>query len=401
MLASWRRRLLPQPFPALFALRRRYLRQESQALYQRYGHALGIFGAFFALALVERPSLLAAPILQFWRDPLAWRDNLVYLVGWLTVVGLWARVHRSFVRGAGFAVFARSASHGHYLAPRLDMALLLVALQWFIVPFAIAAGVVLAAGAGTVLFWGAFLVILLLTIAAARAVVFGAGRASRLRLLAVPALLAAAPLADGWPLVACLALLARELARPAPARASTRRDDGASGRLRGPGPWFLFQLHGRALWRSHLHVALPRIGAALFLHALCWAMVHLFGKEQDAAGFVTLACCASAYLLAGLYYAFWQARQPLQPFLRSLPFGTAKTMVAEHLVVLGAGAAVFGLAWLAHAQVAGSLDVATVLLRRAGWSLMLLALLGAPILQRHQYGVAMKVALCAASLILM
>ncbi|WP_314442256.1 hypothetical protein [Massilia timonae] len=130
-------------------------------------------------------------------------------------------------------------------------------------------------------------------------------------------------------------------------------------------------------------------------------MIHLFGKEHDAAGFVTLACCASAYLLAGLYYAFWQARQPLQPFLRSLPFGTAKTMAAEHLVVLGAGAAVFGLAWLAHAQVAGSLDVATVLLRRAGWSLMLLALLGAPILQRHQYGVAMKVALCAASLILM
>ena len=180
----------------------------------------------------------------------------------------------------------------------------------------------LTAGAGTVLFWGAFLVILLLTIAAARAVVFGAGRASRLRLLAVPALLAAAPLADGWPLVACLALLARELARPAPARASTRRDAGAGGRLRGPGPWFLFQLHGRALWRSHLHVALPRIGAALFLHALCWAMIHLFGKEHDAAGFVTLACCASAYLLAGLYYAFWQARRPLQPFLRSLPFGT-------------------------------------------------------------------------------
>lgn len=122
MRASVGSRLLPDPFLALFALRRRYLRAQSQALYKRYGHAITIFGAFFGLVLLEKPSLLAAPILQFWRDPLDWRANLAYVAGWLAIVGLWARVHRGFVRGAAFAVFARSASHGHRLGSMLDMA---------------------------------------------------------------------------------------------------------------------------------------------------------------------------------------------------------------------------------------------------------------------------------------
>lgn len=43
-------------------------------------------------------------------------------------------------------------------------------------PFAIAAWVVLAAGSGGVLFWSCFLVLLLLTVAAARAVVFAIDR---------------------------------------------------------------------------------------------------------------------------------------------------------------------------------------------------------------------------------
>lgn len=392
---------LPDPFLALFALRRRYLREQSQALYKRYGHAIAIFGAFFALVLVERPSMLAAPILQFWRDPLDWGANLAWMIGWLAIVGLWARVHRGFVRGAAFAVFARTASHGHRHAARLDMALLLVDLQWFSIPFAIAAWVVVAAGTGTILFWGCFLVILVLTIAVARAVVFGAGRTSLLRLTGALALLAAAPLLDGWPLLAAFAALSFDLAHPPSGRASTRARGAATGRLRGPGLWFLFQMILRSLWRAHLHVVLPRVGLSLLLHALAWWLVYRLGKQQDAAGLIKLACCASAYALAGLYYAFWQARQPIEPFLRSLPFGVARMLVAEHLVVLGLGAALSGLAWLAHTLApAGSLELTPWLLRCAGFSLLLLALLGAPILQRHQYGVVMKVALTVAAILL-
>lgn len=400
MLASVGRRLLPDPFFALFALRRRYLREQSLLLYKRYGHALGILGAFFGLVLVEKPSMLAAPILQFWRDPLDWRANLSYIVGWLVVVGLWARVHRGFVRGAGFAVFARTASHGHRLAPLLDMALLLVALQWCVIPFAIAAWVV--AGSGTIQFWACLFSILLLTVGAARAVVFGAGRASCVRLAAALALLVVAPRAGGWPLVVCAALLVFDLTRPSRGRVAHRRTGAASGSLRGPGLWFLFLLHCQSLWRAHLHVALPRICFALFAHALGWCLIFRFGKTGDAAGFIKLACCASAYVLAGLYYAFWQVRQPVQPFLRSMPYGVARTLAAEHMVVLGVGALVTGLAWLAYALApAASPELTMWLLRCGGLSLVLLALLGAPTLQRHQCGVVMKVALTVAALLLM
>lgn len=389
------------PFLALFALRRRYLREQSQALYRRYGHAIAIFGAFLSLVLIEQPSVLAAPILHFWRDPLDLGASLAHVAGWLMVVVLWARVHRAFVRGAAFAVFARSGSHGHRLAPMLDLALLLVALQWFAIPFAIAAWVVLAAGTGTILFWASFGVMLLATMAAGRAAVFGAGRASLVRLAAALALLVSAPPLGGWPLFISLGLLAFDLARPPAARVPTAVDHGVTGRLRGPGLWFLFLLHGRSLWRAHLHVALARIGLTVLVHALCWWLIHRVGKQQDAAGFIKLAWCASAYWLAGLYYAFWQARQPLQPFLRSLPFGVARTLAAEQLVVLGLGAALSGLAWLAHALApAGSPDLTPWLLRCAACSLLLLALLGAPILQRHQYGVPMKVALTVAALLL-
>lgn len=402
MLARVGRALLPDPFLALFALRRRYFAEQSHLLYKRYGHALGIFGAFFALVLVERPSLLAAPILQFWRDPLDWRANLGHVIGWLVVVALWARVHRGFVRGAAFAVFARTSRHGYHLASTLDLALLLVALQWFAIPFAIGAWVVVAAGTGTLLFWACFAVMLLLTLALARAAVFGAGRARCLRLLAASGLLVAAPLAAGWPLAACLGLLAFDLARPVAPRTSARRDDSATGILRGPGLWFLFVLQCRALLRSHGHVVLPRVGLAPLLHALAWLLIYRFNKQDDAAGLIKLACCAGAYALAGLYYAFWEARQRIEPFLRSLPFGVPRILVAEHLAVLGLGAVVAGLAWVAHAQApAGSPDLTPWLLRSAGLSLVLLALLGAPLLQRHPYGVVMKIALTVTALLLM
>jgi hypothetical protein len=409
--------LLPH-FLALFALRRRYLRAQSQALYKRYGQALGIALAFFGLVLVERPTLLAAPILHFWGDPGNWQAGLAYLGGWLFVVGLWARVHRGFVRGGAFADFARTSSQGQRVGSALDLALVLVALQWCAIPFAIAAWTVatdaapggapgVAPGIAAGRFWACFLVLLLLTVASARAVVFGAGRMRCLRLGGAFALLLCAGLpASGVTGVllalGAAALLLVDLARPSSARAAHRHDSGATGVLRGPGMFFLLQLQWRALRRAHLHVAAPRIGLALLLHAACWWMIYSVGKHHDAAAFIKLACCLSAYALAGLYYAFWETRQAIAPFLRSLPFGTAKAVLAENLVVLGVAAAVFALAWLGYRYaVVDGPDMQAWLLRCAGLSMLLLALLGAPILQRHPHGVAFKVALCVAALMLM
>jgi len=358
------RAAVAEPFGALFLLRRRYFAAQSRALYARYAHALVICLALFGLALVERPTLLAAPILHFWRDPADWRTGLMYVAGWLAAVALWARVHRPFVRGAALAGFARASLHGGRVAPALDLALLFVALQWWALPFAVAFWTVATSPApppGADGFFPLYVLgLILLTLAVAHVVVFGADRAR-----------------------------------------GARRTD-ASGVLRVPALVFLTLLQLRSVWRSHLHVALPRIGAALLVHAASWWMICQVGKRQDAAGFIALACAVSAYALAGLYYAFWRARQPLEPYLSSMPFGVAKVLAAEHLVVLGLGGSIGILVWLVYRAAPGSSpDLLPMLAHCLGLSLLLLALLGAPALQRHRYGAAFKAALTFAALILM
>ena len=358
------RAAVAEPFGTLFLLRRRYFAAQSRALYARYGHALVICLALFGLALVERPTLVAAPILHFWRDPAGWRTGAVYIAGWLAAVALWARVHRPFVRGAALAGFARASLHGGRVALALDFALLLVALRWWALPFIVAFWTVGASAApppGTDGFFPLYVLgLVLLTLTVAHAVVFGAGRA----------------------------------------RGAQRTD--ASGVLRVPALVFLTLLQLRSVWRGHLHVALPRIGAVLLVHAASWWMICQVGKRQDAAGFIALACAVSAYALAGLYYAFWRARQPLEPYLRSMPLGVAKVLAAEHLVVLGLGSGIGMLVWLGYRAAPGSSpDLLSMLAGSLGLSLLLLALLGAPVLQRHRYGTAFKAALTFAALILM
>lgn len=364
MAARRWRAAVAEPFGTLFLLRRRYFAAQSRALYARYAHTLVICLALFGLALVERPTLLAAPIVHFWRDPADWRTGSIYVAGWLAAVALWARVHRPFVRGAALAGFARASLHGGRVAPALDLALLLVALRWWALPFAVAFWTVATSRAPPPGADGFFplhvLGLILLTLAVAHVVVFGADRA----------------------------------------RGARRTDAG--GVLRVPALVFLTLLQLRSVWRGHLHVALPRIGVALLVHAASWWMICQVDKRQDAAGFIALACAVSAYALAGLYYAFWRARQPLESYLRSMAFGVAKVLAAEHLVVLGLGGSIGMLVWLGYRAAPGSSpDLLSMLAGSLGLSLLLLALLGAPVLQRHRYGAALKAALTFAALILM
>jgi len=393
-------KLLPLFFQ-LFRLRHRYFSSRSRALYERYAQALGIMLALFGLVLLERPTLLAAPFLHFAGLWPGWQSNAAVACAYLLVVALWARVHRDFVRGAALAGFVRISVHGRRMAPVLDMALVLASLAPFAIPFGIAAWQ-LATGERPG--WSALILLALMTVALARGVCFGMGRASLLRQAAAFIVLvfagAIAPVAGAVAQLGAAALLVLDLLLPVAAPAAGRHAAHASGLLRGP-PWrFLLVLQWQALLRRHLHVVLPRIGGALLLHAAALTMIVVVGKHEGAAGFLTVAGCVSAYALSGLYYAFWSARQPLQPYLRSLPRGEAKVLVAEHLLTLGIGVIVFGAIALGARQLLADLPALTASASHiAAQSLLLLPLLGAPILQRHRHGTPYKVALTVAAIL--
>jgi len=392
-------RLLPL-FLQLFRLRHRYFSTRSRALYERYAQALGVVLAMFGLVLVGRPTLLAAPLLHFAGPASGWQSNAVVACAYLLVVALWARVHRDFVRGAAHTGFVRISLHGRRLAPMLDMALLLASLAPFAIPFGIAAWQL-----GELADWAALILLALMTVALARGVCFGIGRASLLRqamaLIVLVFAGAAGPRAGAVAQLGAAALLMLDLMLPVAAPAAGRHAANASGVLRGPGWLFLLTLQWQALLRRHLHVVLPRIGVALALHAAALYMISVLGKRDEAAGFLAVAGCVSAYAMSGLYYAFWSARQPLQSYLASLPRGETKVLVAEHLLALGIGVIVFGAVALgARPLLADAPALVALATRIAAQSLLLLPLLGLPILQRHRHGTPCKVALTVAAILL-
>lgn len=388
-------------FLQLFRLRHRYFSTRARALYERYAQALGIVLALFGLVLVERPTLLAAPLLHFARAPSGWQSNAAVACAYCLVVALWARVHRDFVRGAALAGFVRISVHGRRLAPMLDMALVLASLAPFAIPFGIAAWQFFSSDLAN---WAALILLALMTVALARGVCFGIGRASLLRQVAALIVLvfagAAGPVPGALAQLGAAALLVLDLILPVAAPRAGCHAAHACGLLRGPAWRFLLVLQWQALQRRHLHVAFPRIGAALLLHAAALTMIVVVGKHDDASGFLTVAGCLSAYALSGLYYAFWSARQPLQPYLRSLPRGDARIVLAEHLLTFGIGVIVFAaIALGARLLLADAPGLPALAARIAAQSLLLLPALGLPILQRHRHGTPYKVALSVAAIL--
>lgn len=395
-----------RPFFLLLRSRRAYFRRQSFALYLRYTHVLGVVLAMCGLLLLERPALPAEPILHFWREPGSLGANAAWAGAWLACVALWARIHRGFIAGGALAAYARSLPLAPGTLRLVDAAMLLVSLQVFLVPAALAAWTVATQGAGMAWFGLragllAALSVLAAHAAASRATpralaLFGAGY---LALAGAGGYGALEPVVLGLALAGVLAGLVRALAAdPQP------REAGRARRAGGPklgGMVFLvaWQL---AVARRHAHAALPRIALAASLQAACLWMIFGAGKLAESAAFLKVGCWFSAAILSGLFYLFHTARAQLGGWLRSLAYGTLRIAAAEQLCVLGLYALILAAAYAACLLQPGQGGaVAGQLLRHGAGGLATLALLGAPIIQRHQDGILLKVAVLVATFLIL
>lgn len=402
-------RLAPEhPFFVLLRSRRAWYRRQSFALYLRYAHVLAVLLALAGPALAERPEVLAAPILHFWRAPGGFLVNAGWAGLWLACVVVWVRVHRGFIAGGALAVYARSLPGAVRAGPWVDAAMLLAGLQVFLLPVGLAVWTVARGGGAGWTFATHAALLAVLTLGAARLAMGGAGRRAWLLLLAGFAVLCGAGLLGSLEGVfassAALALIAG-LPRSVTATHAVARPRRAGPAAPGPhraGPLFLLRLQWIVLARRHLHATLPRLAlAAAILAASLW-MIFGVGKFAESAAFVKVGCWLAIAVMSGFYYLFWTTRQPLQPFLSSLPHGALRMALSEQLLVLGATSLLFAAAWTACLlQGAHGGVVAAQLLRHGAGALAVLPLLGLPLLQRHQDGILIKVAILVASFLVL
>ena len=389
--------------------RRAYFRRQSFSLYARYVHVVVVLLALFGVALIDRPALLAEPILHFWREPGSPGANAGWAGAWLALVATWTRIHRGFIGGGALAAFTRSLPQAVRAGPLVNAAMLCVGLQVFLLPAALAAWTV-ATGAGGAGQWFGLRAALLaaMTLGVAQwassqvaritgavlavgfAALIGLGRYGAFE----PAILAL------MTLLAAGAVL-RDMLRPPPA-ADTGPALAVAGGPPLPGMLFLVALQARMLARAHLHAALPRIGLAIAVQVACLWMIFGVGKIGEAASFVKVCCWITVAILSGFHFLFWSARQPLQPYLASLPHGLLRMALSEQLLVLAATLTVFAGAYGACLLQPGQgAAVAALVLRHGAASLVALPLLGLPIIQRHQDGHLLKVAILVVTFLLL
>lgn len=395
------------PFFLLLRSRRAWYRRQSFALYLRYAHVAAVLLALTGPALAERPEVLAAPILHFWRGAGSLSANAGWAFAWLACVFVWVRVHRAFIGGGALAAFARSLPGAVRAGPLVDAAMLLVSLQVFLLPIGLAAWTIARGSGAGEPFAARAALLAVLTLGAAR-LALGGAHAIKLLLPAGFALLCGAGRLGAMEPVALLAaalaiavvlarLLASSHAQPPPRRVRA----GAPG-PRGPGSAFLLRLQWIVLLRRHPHALVPRIALAAAIMAACVWMIFGVGKFEESAAFVKVGCWLTIAVMSGFYYLFWTTRQPLEPFLRSLPHGLRRMVLSEHLLVLGATCLLFALACAACLlQPPHGEKVAGQMLRHGAASLLVLPLLGLPLIQRHQDGMLIKVAVLAASFVVL
>lgn len=362
-------RLAPEhPFFLLLRSRRAWYRRQSFALYLRYAHVVAVLLALAGPALAERPELLAEPLLHVWRTPGDHMANAGWAGLWLACVFVWVRVHRGFIAGGSLAVYARSLPGAVRAGPWVDEAMLLVGLQVFLLPVGLAAWAIARGGGAGWPFAAHAALLTVLTFGMARLAMGAVGR--------MPA------------------------AGHTHSRAH-RAGPAAPGPHRA-GPLFLLRLQCIVLARRHPHATLPRLVLAAAIIAASLWMVFGVGKFAESGSFVKVGCWLAVAVMSGFYYLFWTTRQPLQPFLASLPHGSLRMALSEQLLVLGATGLLFAGAWAAcQLQGAQGDAVAAQVLRHGARALAVLPLLGLPLIQRHQDGVLIKVAILVASFLLL
>ena len=346
------------PFFLLLRSRRAWYRRQSFALYLRYGHVLAVLLALTGPALIERPEVLAEPILHAWRHPGDLLANAGWAGVWLGCVFVWVRVHRPFIEGGALATYVRSLPETVRAAPLVDAAMLLVSLQIFLVPIGLAAWTIARGGGAGPAFAAHALVLAVLTFIVAR-------------------------LAAGW------------AGRPSATRA-------VAGKPGGAGFLFLLRLQYIVLMRRHPHATLPRCALAIAIMAACLWLVFGAGKLAESSAFVKVGCWLTIAVMSGFHYLFWTTRQSLHPFLSSLPRGLVRMALSEQVLVLGASSLLFAGAWAACLlQGASGAPVAAQVLRHGAAALLVLPLLGLPLIQRHQDGMLLKVPILVVSFLLL
>lgn len=396
-----------RPFFLLLRSRRAWFRRQSFALYLRYAHALGVALMFFGLLLVERPALLAEPILHFWRAPGGLAANAGWAAAWLGCVYVWVRIHRDSVAGGAMAAFSRSLPGAISVLPLVDALMLLAALQLFLLPAGLAAWTVAREGGAGMLFPARAALLAALTLATARCALGGVPRLAWLVLAGCLVLCGAGMLgaAEPWAMPAAALVVGAGVLRvlasgvPAPAGGAASVAPPAP---EGPGAGFLLRLLCIVLARRHPHAALPRLALAAAILAACLWMIFGVGKHAESEAFVQVACWLAIAVMSGFFYLFWSTRQPLTPFLHTLPHGVLRMALAEQLLVAGATALLFGAAWAACLlQPVHGAQVAGQLLRHGAAALCVLPLLGLPVIQRREDGMLLKIPILVASFLLL
>ena len=394
-------------FLTLYRIRRAAFRQQSMALYHRYGQAIMPFLALFGILIIERPSLLADPLLHFWRAPGVILFDLGWALGWMALVGAWTSVHRAFIRGGALARYSRSLPLPRRTLQLVDLAMLGLSMPVLLVPFGVALWVAGRSEAALGID-GRFPLYLLLfgalTIATALLVAFGMRPRARLCAGALLATLVGAPWLPSLLLVpAAIAAIAATVYAcmedaPPPLQGAALAGEGKRRPMR---LLILLRVQAALLFHRHRYDA----GMRLLLSGLpllaAWWMIVYAGKVDEARAFLHVGCALTVSSTAGYFYTLHVGGQSLAPWLRSIPFGRLRMALAAQLLVSAVTAALFAatfgaLAWTFGARHAVALDMAGA----AAWWLAWLVPLGLPLLQRNANGSLFKFALVVAALII-
>ena len=380
----------------LLKLRQVYFRTRTAELYKRYTDSCFLLAVLFGPALVKAPAVLARPILAFREDPLNLYGNALLMLAWFGIVIIWAKVHRPFVQGGAFPIFARTAPVPETTLRLIDVWMLLSAMCLFFIPFLVSAYVAATSGAKAVPAFPFYFVLLLAaTFSVAKDVMYGVHRAgwgahllTLLVLFSPPPL---DPLLRYWAVVGIAALC--ELANLFSGRAGTRRTNARplsrlQERLVAHPALVHMMLNYARFFGAHWHDLVSRILWSLLPLYFAWWLIDEAGNRRDAPIILHLALAVFVGILSGAYKVLLDGRFKLTRFARSTGHGERILALFDQLLVLSPGI-VCMTAWLAAIDTLGMFGKLH-LLALSGFYLCLLAVLGLQRIQDHKQAVVIK-----------
>lgn len=392
----------------LLRMRLGFFKNQTKGLYGRYIDVGFLLALLFAPALFQAPTLVAYPLLAFFDHPFdTWR-NLVPLLAWLGLSVVWARIHRSFIRGGQLAQFVRTLPLSALELRLVDLAMLVVGMLILAAPVGVAAWHALHAGdtAGADgRFWFYLVLLTMLSLSLARDVVYGSVRHARLvQLLAIFVLLSPA---------ASSSLLRHELVLCALAAAlgasmvSARHDTQPAGHAHlawmekfARCPTLVFLLSNfRRFFSTQWHDSVSRMGWAILPLAFSWWMILEVGKHKDAALFVHFALGCFTGILAGCYRPLLDGRSRMTAYARSIGYGERMLALADHVLVIVLASFLL-LPWLSLFAAKTTLFSGGYLLKLFVFYTALLVLLGTPWIQLHKRSVIVKFAVATLGMLI-